>query len=109
MKQSILYSAVILATMATTIFSCTKTATVDNATCSALDTKWSTAVSNIVKNKCATSGCHPNYAALANISGDASSCLSKLSNNSMPAGGVTMTTAERNQLMCWLQDGGPNN
>jgi uncharacterized membrane protein len=115
MKQTIILSALIFVAAATCITSCKKTPKVDAAICNALDTKWSTAVNTIVQTKCATKGCHDGsakggtFTTSQGMAANASDCLSEVSSKSMPKGGVTMTDAERNQVMCWLQDGAPAN
>jgi uncharacterized membrane protein len=115
MKKSIIIASAFFMVMATVAISCKKKASVDATVCSALDTKWSTSVNTITQTKCAKSGCHNgsakggNYLTRAGITANASNALSEVFNKSMPKDGTSMTDAERNQLMCWLQDGGPDN
>ena len=115
MKHTIINTIALFTICSLAVISCKKTPTVAAATCSALDTKWSTSVNAIVQTKCAKSGCHDgsakggNYLTHAGINSNSSDAFSEVFNKSMPKGNVSMTDAERNQLMCWLQDGAPNN
>jgi uncharacterized membrane protein len=115
MKQSIIYTITLFIACSIVILSCKKTPNVAAATCSGLDTKWSTAVNALVQTKCATSGCHDGgvkggtYKTLAGIKGNSADALSEIYNKSMPKGSVSISDAERNQIMCWLQDGAPDN
>ena len=91
MKHTIINTIALFTICSLAVISCKKTPTVAAATCSALDTKWSTSVNAIVQTKCAKSGCHDgsakggNYLTHAGInsnSSDESNC-----NNGRDGGG----------------------
>ncbi len=74
---------------------------------------FSGSVSEIIKNDCATSGCHngsrfPDLRVFKNIHDNASQIKVVTGNGSMPPGG-TLTQAEINAIACWVDDGAPAN
>lgn len=100
------------------IFSCSKssssTTTVD---CSGVSATWSADVQPIINSSCATtSACH---AAGSSNSGGAftsysavfnrrSNIASQVSSGAMPQGS-TLSSTQKNKILCWIQSGAPNN
>ncbi len=114
MKQTIILLA-FLASSAAVISSCKKTAaTIDNTTCAAVDAKYSTNVKNIIATKCANPGCHTanysqgDFTTRAGVVAKLETCRTEVSSGSMPKGS-SLTAAEKNALLCWLQGGGLDN
>lgn len=74
---------------------------------------FSSTVQPVLVSKCATSGCH-NGSGMANLStynnakNEASSIRTSVENGSMPRGG-SLTSAEKTAILCWIQNGTPNN
>ena len=91
-----------------------KTGVVD---CNTISAKFSADVAPLIKNKCATAGCHDaagsagstvleTYAQIAGVAARINQrCII---DKTMPPGGA-LTTAELNILTCWISSGTPNN
>ncbi len=72
-------------------------------------------ISPIIQASCALAGCHAtagngpgaltNY---AQVSAAASTIRSAVSSGRMPQGS-TLTTAQKNSILCWIDSGAPNN
>lgn len=67
----------------------------------------------IINSNCATSGCHngsqkPNLTQYSGVKDAASSIKSEVSSGSMPQG-RTMTTTDKDALLCWIANGANNN
>lgn len=70
----------------------------------------------IVQAKCATTGCHAAFSLngpgplinYGQISGASVSIRVAVSNGTMPQGG-SLTTAEKNSIICWIDSGAPDN
>lgn len=119
MTKALLVSMVFILTITITI-SCSKsnngggTTTVD---CSTVTNKaFAADVSSIIQNSCAQSGCHNSGSgngpgALTNytqIAGAASTIRSSVSSGRMPKSG-SLTTTQKNSIICWIDNGAPNN
>ncbi|TAF50844.1 MAG: hypothetical protein EAZ62_07290 [Sphingobacteriia bacterium] len=84
--------------------------------CSAVDSKFSTNVSAIIQSSCTGSGCHNagstnGPGALTNfaqISANATAIRQSVESGRMPRG-ITLSTAQRNAISCWVMAGAPNN
>ncbi len=88
--------------------SCKKTTTSNSYTpdCSGAAKSFATDVFPVVNGNCA--GCHSKFSNYAGISGDASSIRSMIVSGSMPKNG-SLTTAQKNAVVCWIDNGAPNN
>jgi len=53
-------------------------------------------------------GCHSNFSNYSQISADKSSIRSKIVDGSMPQNG-SLSTAQKNNVVCWIDNGAPNN
>jgi uncharacterized membrane protein len=85
--------------------------------CATISAKFSTDVAPLIKNKCATSGCHDAATAAggsvlevySQVSGAAARIKQRcVIEQTMPPGGA-LTPAEIAILSCWINSGAPNN
>lgn len=73
-------------------------------------------VSPLIQSSCATAGCHAAGSSngpgalttYSQISGNAASIRSAVSSGRMPQGS-TLSTAQKNSIICWIDSGSPNN
>jgi hypothetical protein len=85
-------------------------------TCTGLTPSFVTDVQPIISSNCAVSGCHTTgstkgpgaLTTYAQISGAKSSISIAIKNGSMPRNG-SLTADEKNQVLCWILNGAPNN
>ena len=87
-----------------------------NVTVNAGNISYSTDIVPIVMASCGVTNCHDgsnssrtnltNYTTLKN---NKASCITKLKNGSMPDPPGTISAANKAKLLCWLNDGAPNN
>lgn len=92
----------------------TPTFTVD---CSTVTNKaFAANVSPLIQSRCAIAGCHATgsgngpgaLTTHAQISAASSRIRTAVANGSMPQGS-SLTTAEKNSIVCWIDSGSPNN
>lgn len=88
------------------VSACKKSSVSFTPDCSGTAKSFSADVLPVISNKCA--GCHTNYSAYSQIAGDRSSIRSKVADGSMPKG-TSLTTTEKNTVLCWIDNGAPNN
>jgi hypothetical protein len=74
---------------------------------------FSNSVKPIIETNCIKSGCHngaqfPNFAVFQNIKENAARIKEQVITRNMPEDG-TLTQAEINSIVCWVDDGAPNN
>jgi hypothetical protein len=85
-------------------------------TCTGLTPAFATNVQPIIASNCAVSGCHTTGSTkgpgalitYAQISAAKSSISTAIRNGSMPRNG-SLTADEKNQILCWILNGAPNN
>jgi len=53
-------------------------------------------------------GCHSKFSSYSGISADKSSIRSKIVDGSMPQG-TSLSSAQKNNIICWIDNGAPNN
>lgn len=85
---------------------CKKTSTSYSPDCSGATKTFATDVSPLITSYC--KGCHSQYSGYSQISADKSAIRNSIVSGSMPKGS-TMTDAEKNNIVCWIDDGAPNN
>ncbi len=72
-------------------------------------------IKNIINASCNLAQCHsgsnalPGFTTYANVNTFKNSIKTKLSNNSMPMSPGTITAENRQKIICWIDDGAPNN
>lgn len=88
-----------------------------NADCSGTAKSFATDVNPVIQTTCATnSGCHASGSrqgpgaliTYAQIVASKSTIKSEVASGSMPQGG-TLTSAQKNAIICWIDAGAPNN
>jgi hypothetical protein len=84
-------------------------------TCNSATISFASEVKPIIDSKCATnSGCHASgssrgtYTTYSQISSDKGRISSTIKNGSMPQNG-SLTTNQKNTILCWIENGAPNN
>jgi len=87
---------------------CSKSSTNPNFTpdCSGAVKSFSRNISPVFQGVCA--GCHTNFSNYSQISADKSAIRSKIVDGSMPQQG-SLSTAQKNNVICWIDNGAPNN
>ncbi|MFO0355449.1 MAG: hypothetical protein ACK50A_00735 [Sphingobacteriaceae bacterium] len=96
------------------LFSCKKSETNASSTNSGYtptctSTKsFSADVLPLINASCNTSGCHNNYSTYAQISAGKTSIRSRVLNGSMPKNS-TLSNAQKDIIICWIDAGAPNN
>ncbi len=88
------------------ISSCKKSSTSFTPTCTGTAKSFTTDVLPVMLSKCTS--CHSSYSTYSGVSGAKSSIRSYIIDGSMPKGG-SMTDAEKNAVICWIDNGAPNN
>jgi len=87
--------------------SCEKASTSTSYTPSCSGTKsFTTDVKPLFQSYCVS--CHSEYSTYSQISSSASSIRSSIVGCSMPKG-TTLTDAQKNNIVCWIDAGKPNN
>ncbi len=74
--------------------------------CSGATKSFNADVLPIITNKC--KGCHSQYSGYSQIAGSKSSIRSSIVEGSMPQGG-SLSTTEKNNVICWIDNGALNN
>ncbi len=87
---------------------CSKDNANDNysPTCSGTAKSYKTDVAPLIQTYCA--GCHSNYSSWTALSSSRSSVRSTIVNGSMPQG-KTLTNAQKDAIICWIDNGAANN
>jgi hypothetical protein len=63
-------------------------------------------VAPIIKTYC--SGCHPNLLTYAGLSADRNNVSGQIESGNMPRSG-SLSTAQKDAVICWISSGAPNN
>ena len=105
MKKLVFLSS--LTILAVAIVSCKKTsATVANSpSCSSVKS-YSVDARPVIQGNCVS--CHSSYSSYTGASASASSIRSSIINGTMPKG-TTLTSAQKDNIICWIDAGAPNN
>ena len=116
MKKSIYFLTIVAACICFSVISCSKsdssTTNTTNTTCNA-NTSFSATILPLFNTSCNLSGCHdgPNAAQLNTyqvVHDNATQIRASISSGRMPKGG-TLTTAQKNSIYCWIDNGAKNN
>ncbi len=104
-KMTSLSLIALIAVVVTIVFACKKSTTTPTTTPGPLFTAAKAIIS--ANNKCASAGCHVagtgrvNFTVEANIVAQAATIYSKVNAGTMPTGGVTITTMEKQAILDW--------
>lgn len=87
-----------------------------NVDCSTVDSRYGAVVSVIIRNSCATSGCHNAGSTngpgpltnFTQVNASASAVAGSVASGRMPRGS-SLTTAQKNAIACWVSSGALNN
>jgi uncharacterized membrane protein len=123
--KNIFSLALVFSILAVTVLSCSKSSSNSGGgsgtlDCSTINAKFNADVFPIISTKCAiNSGCHAagsttsggpftNY---SQVSAKSSNIKTQVSSGNMPqaGSGITLTTDEKNKIICWVNSGAPNN
>ena len=74
--------------------------------CTGAAKSYSSNVAPILQGSC--SGCHSQFASYPGVSADRAAIRSKIVDGSMPQGG-SLTVAQKNSIVCWIDSGALNN
>ena len=74
--------------------------------CSGTAKSYKTDVAPLLTNNCV--GCHSQFSTYASVSASTSSIRSNIVSGNMPKSG-TLTFAQKNAIVCWIDNGAPNN
>ena len=74
--------------------------------CSGAVKSYKTDVAPIIRANC--SGCHPNFSTYAGLSADRNNVSSQIESGNMPRGG-SLSTTQKDAVICWISSGAPNN
>lgn len=91
------------------ISSCAKdslTASSYTPSCDGTVKSYKTNVAPIVQTYC--SGCHSNYSSYANLSASKSNVRNQIVSGNMPRG-TALSTSQKDAIVCWIDNGAPNN
>jgi hypothetical protein len=75
-------------------------------TCTGAEKSYKNDVAPVIASAC--SGCHQNYNTYSQVSASRSSIRSVIVNGSMPRGG-SLSTAQKDAIVCWIDNGAVNN
>ena len=108
MKKNLLYVASLTLVMVLVNFSsCKKTSSNYNPSCSGATKTYSADAAPVFQSACA--GCHSGkYDNYSGVSADKSDIRSKVLDGSMPQNS-TLTDAQKNAIICWIDAGALNN
>lgn len=87
---------------------CSKDSTTDpyTPTCDGVTKSYSSDVKPLIESYCA--GCHSNYSSYSQLSASRNSVRSMIVSGSMPRGN-SLTASQKNAIVCWIDNGAPNN
>ena len=87
---------------------CSKDTVTDSYTpdCTGAVKSYKTDVAPLIQTYCA--GCHSNYSTYSQLSASKSSVRNSIVNGSMPRG-KTMSSAQKDAVICWIDNGAINN
>jgi len=108
--KTLIASILIICSFTIIIHSCkknnTQVSTSYTPSCSGSTPSFSATVKPLFQSYCVN--CHSNYSTYAQISGSSSSIRSSIVGGSMPKG-TTLSEAQKNSIVCWIDAGRPNN
>jgi uncharacterized membrane protein len=75
-------------------------------TCDGSVKSYQSNVAPLIQTYC--SGCHSNYSTYANLSASKNSVRNQIVSGNMPRGSA-LSTAQKDAIVCWIDNGAPNN
>jgi uncharacterized membrane protein len=109
MKKIVFVSSFIVCFVSFVVVSCKKTSTSSassyTSTCSSVKS-YSIDVRPIIQGNCVS--CHSSYSSYSGVSSSASSIKNSIVNGTMPKGN-TLTSAQKDNIVCWIDAGAANN
>jgi len=88
---------------------CTKVSNSNSSytpSCSGKVKSYKTDVSPIINAYC--SGCHSNFSTYASLSADRNNVSGQIESGNMPRG-ESLSTTQKDAIICWISSGAPNN
>ena len=109
--KTFIISILLIFTLGTAIHSCKKknkeeTQVSYTPSCSSSTPSFSATVKPLIQSACVS--CHSEYSTYAQISASSNSIRSNVVSGSMPKG-TTLSEAQKNSIVCWIDAGKPNN
>ncbi len=74
--------------------------------CTGAVKSYKTDVAPIISQYCA--GCHPNLSTYSGLASNKSSVSGQIESGNMPRG-ASLSTAQKDAVICWISSGAPNN
>lgn len=107
MKKSAFVLSLVPLVFSFMVVSCKKTSTsaTYSPTCNSIKS-YTNDVRPIMQGNCAS--CHSSYSSYSQMCASASSIRSSIVSGSMPKG-TTLTNAQKDNIVCWIDAGTPNN
>ncbi len=108
MKKLVLVLSLTIAAVSLSVVSCKKTSTTSASytpTCNSVKS-YSIDAHPVIQNSCVS--CHSSYSSYSQVSASASSIRSSIVNGTMPKGN-TLTSAQKDNIICWIDAGAANN
>lgn len=104
MKKVFIYSFILTTIIILCSPSCKKN--VYAPSCSSSTPSYSNEVKALIQSYC--SNCHSNYSSYAGANANRSSIRASIIDGTMPKN-TTLTTDQKNSIICWIDGGAPNN
>ena len=85
---------------------CQKSSATFSPDCGSTVKSFATDVLPVMNSKCA--GCHGQFSSYSQIAGDKANIRSQIADGTMPRG-ASLSTTEKNNIICWIDNGALNN
>ncbi len=113
MKFKLLF---LVATVLSTLIACKKNSEDYVPTCGSTTPSFASSVNPLIQSRCSTSGCHNtathagghDLTTYALISDHKTHIYDEVASGSMPEGS-SLTSAQKDTILCWINAGAPNN
>jgi hypothetical protein len=110
-KSTLLFKSLALLFICLALFTtCKKNSPTDSnnytADCSGAAKSYKTDVAPVIQSSCST--CHSNFSSYSQVFNSRSSIKNTIENGTMPKSG-SLSDAQKNAVICWINSGGANN